>query len=132
MENEINSNPIKEVELFLKRLHDMEIVSKPQNEGHIKIIGELTQFMLRYQNAEEHSKNTHAIVCLSWINLAFLDGILQKGEGFTTITKRYEDEINQLKKQLDECEERCKNLEEQNRLLNILKDKSGLQGDVSP
>lgn len=131
MDSEVNKE-VAEVENFIRQLHNMEIILRPQKKDQ-EICNNINTYITLYElmRSQEYKDRT-AGYCLIWIRTAYLRGIIQKGEGFTTINKKYEDEINQLKKQLDECKERCKILEEDNKLLNVLKDKTWLQGDVNP
>lgn len=135
MVSETDGSSIKQVEKFIRRLHDRELVfkrptvkNKELNKEFNRISQRLSETIRQYQI---HKIGLFARFCLFWINRAYTMDFIQEGKSLFSKNEKLERDNNRLRERLDECNKRCQRLEEEiKRIHNRFPDTRTFAGDV--
>jgi len=112
--NDISDENVVRVDTFIERLHNGDLVIRPQNNDDRNIAEGLSQIITIYLEENEPSKKIRdADDCLYWINSVFINGIVHEGEGLISKIKECKESIAQLEEVNSKLQEENNKLHEQ-------------------
>jgi DNA repair exonuclease SbcCD ATPase subunit len=128
-ENNKKLSDVEQADQFIQRLHDLEIIFRPISKKEkelTKFSHEISRVILEYQEADSVLKPFYARFLLFWVNKAYTMGFIAEGEGLKKKITELKQKNESLQDRLEECIERCEQLEKEKRdLEDYYRDRDG-------